>query len=377
VIYLGFISLGLPDGTLGVAWPSMHQALVLPIGLAGTLLLVVTLLSAIASFCSARIIERFQTGPVVLVSCAFTGTALLMVAHAQNLVWLLIAAVPLGFGAGAVDAGLNGYVARHYSGRHMNWLHACWGLGATGGPLIMAHALGGGTGWRGGYIIIALVQLSLAVVFLLTLPLWGANENRVSSPRGKSAGVKTPTLQADTPAGWLSAAILAIYVGFEIAAGLWAGSILVESRGIAPATAGFCVSIYYGAITVGRLLVGFAVERCGSRPLVTLGILLALAGACLFAVTGPIAVAAAGLVLLGLGFAPVYPGLMHEVPRRFAPESVQIVIGRQTGAAYIGGALLPALAGGLATVSLESIAWAVVGGVMILFACVRRLDRLT
>jgi len=140
IVYLAFISIGLPDGTLGVAWPEMHQSLGLPIGMAGLLILVVTLLSAVSSFVSGPIINRFGTGPVVMVSGFATGLALLIYAQANHFYWILLAAAPLGFGAGAVDAGLNGFVARHYSGRHMNWLHACWGIGATGGPLIMAYA---------------------------------------------------------------------------------------------------------------------------------------------------------------------------------------------------------------------------------------------
>ncbi len=377
VIYLGFISLGLPDGTLGVAWPAMHVGLDLPLGLAGTLLLVVTLLSAFASFTSGRVIARFRTGPVMTTSCVLTGTALLLVSRAENLGWLIAAAIPLGFGAGTVDAGLNGYVARNYSGRHMNWLHACWGIGATCGPLIMARALGTGAGWRAGYSTIALVQLSLAAVFLCTLPLWSAGDAHRDPGHAGHASGSAPKLQADSAAGWLSAGIFALYAAVEITTGLWAGSILVESRGIEPARAGLSVSAYYAAITIGRLLVGFAADRVGSRRLVGNGLLVALAGAGLFVTANTAGTAAVALVLFGLGLAPVYPGLMHEVPRRFAPAAVQAVIGRQTGGAYIGGAAFPALAGWLAPVSLEALTWIVTAGVVVLVFCVRRLDRIT
>ncbi|MEO7598870.1 MAG: MFS transporter, partial [Opitutus sp.] len=172
IIYLGFISLGLPDGTLGVAWPAVHRELGVPISLAGIIMIVATLLSGAAAFSSGRIIGRFGTGPVVLVSGLLTGSALLMIGRSHSLVWLLLAAVPLGFGAGAVDAGLNGYVARHYSGRHMNWLHACWGIGATCGPIILANALSSRFGWRGGYFLLGSIQLTLAALFLITLGLW-------------------------------------------------------------------------------------------------------------------------------------------------------------------------------------------------------------
>lgn len=391
IIYLGFISLGLPDGTLGVAWPRMHRDLGLPIGLAGTMLLIVTLLAAISGFSSGRIIRRFHTGPVMLVSCALTGGALMIVAHAQNLTWLIAAAAPLGFGAGAVDAGLNGFVARHYTGRHMNWLHACWGIGATCGPLVVAGALDSSAGWRGGYFTLASVQLGLAVLFFFTLRLWDSvPETSPAAATSSSTATATsatdspaaratrqPTLTAHSFAGWLSAAIFAIYVAVEGTAGLWAASILVESRHVPAATAGLCGAAYYGSITGGRILVGFIVDRVGNRRLVQLGVALAFLGAVGFAFAPTAPLAAAALITLGLGFAPVYPGLMHEVPRRFAPEAVQTVIGRQSGASYIGGALLPALAGAVAQSSLEAICWIVLAGTVLLAAAIRRLDRLT
>lgn len=378
VIYLGFISLGLPDGTFGVAWPRMHVTLQAAVGIAGTLALVGTLFSATSSFSSGRIIARFRTGPVVLVSCILTGSGMMLVAHAQNIGWLWAAAIPLGFGAGAVDTGLNGYVARHYSGRHMNWLHACWGIGATCGPLIMAHALGTESGWRGGFYTIAAVQLSLAVVFALTLRLWDAVPTRTEPAAAGQASGPVRTTPANSAAGWLSALIFAIYVAVEGTTGLWASSILVEAREIDVARAGFCATAFYGSITTGRILVGCVVDRWGNRRLVAFGVALALAGAVLFALTHTVGFAALALVMLGLGYAPVYPCLMHEVPRRFAPKAALVVIGRQSSAAYLGGALMPAAAGGLAQqVSLESITWTVVGGVLILAAAIWRLDRIT
>lgn len=378
IIYLGFVSLGLPDGTFGVAWPPMHTDLRLPIGLAGIIVIVVTLLSGFSGFSSGRIVARFKTGPVVFVSCALTGSALLTLSYAQNLLWLAIAAIPLGIGAGAVDAGLNGYVARHYSGRHMNWLHACWGVGATCGPLVMAYALGVDAGWRSGYRWIALAQLSLAVLFALTLGLWRAVPERSAHEVAAALGLeRPPTATANSFAGWLSATIFALYVAVEGTTGVWASSILVEARGFPADVAGRCAAAFYGAITAGRFLVGFVVERWGNRRLVTVGAVGAFFGALGFAFAHNVFLAAASLVVIGLGFAPIYPCLMHEVPRRFAPDSVQSVIGRQSGAAYIGAAFLPSAAGLLAEVSLDSIVWVVAAGILLLAASIRRLDQLT
>ncbi|PTY08334.1 MFS transporter [Opitutaceae bacterium EW11] len=378
VIYLGYISLGLPDGTFGVAWPQMYRSLQLPIGLAGTIMVVGTLLAAVSGFSSGRVVARFKTGPVVLTSCVMTGSGLLILGNAQNLAWLCAAAVPLGFGAGAVDAALNGYVARHYTGRHMNWLHACWGIGATCGPLAMAYALGTRFGWRGGYYLLSSTQLSLAVVFLLTLGLWKAVPERTPEQHAAHVGGVVPTTPANSAAGWLSVATFAIYVAVEATMGLWASSIMVVSRGIPKETAGFCTASYYASITLGRILVGIVVDRWGNRRLIALGSAVAVLGALLFATVGTTPfLAALSLVLLGLGFAPVYPCSMHEVPRRFAPEAVQVVIGRQSGAANLGGAFLPAAAGALAGWSLEAIAWTVLGGIGLLIAAIRRLNRLT
>lgn len=377
IIYLGFISLGLPDGTYGAAWPAMHGDLHAPIGAAGFLVIIITLLSAASGFSSGRMVQRFKTGPVVFLSCLLTGSALLVISHAQSLVWLLLAAIPLGLGAGAVDAGLNGYVARHYSGRHMNWLHACWGIGATCGPFVMARALGADAGWRGGFLWISTAQLSLAALFLATLGLWNAVPERTAAAAADARGGPTPTVAANSPAGWLSAAIFAVYVAVEGTTGVWAGSVLVEARRFTPHTAGLCVGAFYGAITAGRILVGFIVERLGNRRLIALGCAVALAGAIGFAFAGTPPLAAGALALVGLGCAPIYPCLMHEVPRRFAPDSVQTVIGRQSGAANLGAASLPAAAGWLAQFSLESIPWVVAGGVVLLAASIHRLNRWT
>lgn len=381
IIYLGFISLGLPDGTFGVAWPEMYPELGLPIGLAGAIAVVITLLSATTGFLSGRIIARFRTGPVVAVSCLLTGSALLLVSQASGPLWLWLAAVPLGIGAGAVDAGLNGFVARHYSGRHMNWLHACWGVGATAGPLLMGFALGTAQGWRLGYLLLGGLQLTLAALFALTLPLWARAPRPHAAAHADddpaAAASRAPTLGANSFEGWLSPVLFAVIVAVETTAALWAGSILVVGRGLDPKLAAWFGAGLFGAMTSGRFLAGLVAERWGNRRLVSLGLAVALIGAVVFAAVNIPWLNVVALILFGLGMAPLYPCLMHEVPRRFAPDAAQTVIGRQSGAAYLGAAALPTAAGTLAADHIHLIPWLLVAGLMVGIAGVRWLNRLT
>lgn len=379
IIYAGYISLGLPDGTLGVAWPRMHRDLAQPLESAGWIMVVGTLLAAISSFSSGPILRRFSTGPVVLASCLLTGCALVLTSWVTSFAWLVVATVPLGLGAGAVDAALNGYVARHYTGRHMNWLHACWGIGATAGPLIITEFLATRHGWRGGYLLIGSLQLGLATIFALTLRLWTAapavpRETGASEAAPRTTGIHA----ANSEAGWLSALLFMLYIAAEGSTGLWATSILVVGRGLPQAEAGICASLFYASITGGRIATGFFVDRWGNRRLMTGGALLAVAGLALFSQATSMPFAAGALILTGLGMAPIFPGLMHEVPRRFKPGAVATVIGRQSGAACLGAAIFPAAAGWLAArLSLEAVVWSALLALLLLFVTLRRLDRIS
>lgn len=377
LIYAGFVSLGLPDGTFGVAWPELYPRLNLPIWLAGAVVTVGTILTTIAGFTSGWVIARWRTGPVVLVSCLLTGSGLVLLGFAQGGIWLFAAAIPMGLGAGAVDAGLNGYVARHYSGRHMSWLHACWGVGATSGPVLMGLAISAGLGWRAGYWLLGGIQLSLAVVFLVSLRLWAAVPERSFADHPSVAGGAKPTMQANTFAGWLGPAVFALYVAVEATVAVWAGTILVMERGFDAKIAATCTAVLFGALTVGRIASGFMVDRWGNRRLVRLGLSLALLGLVLFGLTHGAWLAGIALAVTGLGLAPIYPCLMHEVPRRFAPEAAQTVIGRQSGAASLGAATVPALAGWVADHSLSAVPWLAVGCLLLAMAGVGKLNRLT
>lgn len=377
IIYLGFISLGLPDGTLGVAWPAIFPELNLPVGFAGTIMLVITLLAGAAGFSSGWILNRFSTGSVVLVSGALTGAALVALSRADSVPFLLLAAAPLGLGAGAVDAGLNSFVARHYDGRHMNWLHASWGIGATCGPIVIGLALATPQGWRGGYLWLGCAQLALAVLFLATLRLWSRVPER-RSDAGKEGGARRSAEQpANSPAGWLSPGIFALYTGIEASTGLWAATVLSVGRGMDPEVAARCGAGYYAAITGGRIAVGFVVDRWGNRRVIAWGVVTALAGASVLALGRGTLAPAVGLILVGLGLAPVYPGLMHEVPRRFTAIATPTVIGRQSGAAGLGVAVLPPALGLLAGHLLAAIPWVVAFAIAGLWLAIRWLDRMT
>lgn len=377
LVYFAFISLGLPDGVLGVAWPAMRSGLGQPLEAAGLITLILTVCSAASSFASGSVLERLGTGRVVAISGWLTGLALLGFAMAPSFAWILLLAVPLGLGAGSVDAGLNHFVARHYSAQHMNWLHGCWGIGATVGPTIMGAALAASAGWQGGYRTIALIQLALAFLFLLTLGMWQREPQRPDTAQPHAPG---PVPARPPPwALWLAPSMYLVYATIEVGSGLWAASILVDGRGKDALTAGVWVACFFGAIMSGRFAVGLVAVRLGNRALVRAGIVTAACGAFLFAWSAlPDAVSLTGLVLLGLGCAPIYPSLMHEATRRFDPVTARRLIGRQVAFAYLGSALGPAALGLLgAHLGLWAIMPVVWLALMALLLMAWQLDRVT
>jgi len=378
LIYLAFVSLGLPDGVLGVAWTGMRLDLNQPLASLGLVTIVLTIASATCTLFAGYLLNKLGTGPVVMVSGFLTGLALLGISFAPSFGWLLVLAIPLGLGAGAVDAGLNHFVAAHYSSRHMNWLHGCWGIGATLGPLIMGAALLTPTGWQGGYQAIASLQLALALVLWLALPLWKL-ENAKPPPETTDDAASATTRPVAALATWLAPLAFLLYVAAEAGTGLWAASILVNSRHTSAATAGLWVSFFFGAITAGRFGVGLVANRLGNRRLIRLGILTAAAGAAVFAVpTLPAPLSLLGLIIMGLGCAPIYPSMMHETARRFPPDITARVIGRQVGFAYLGGAGVPAVCGVLATFAgLSAIMPALLLVLMGLLLTTEHLNRLT
>jgi fucose permease len=375
VIYLAFISLGLPDSVLGVAWPAMRLSLGAPLEAAGLIALILTSCAAISSVASGFVTRRLGTGPVVLASSLLTAIGLFGYSLSPSYAWVLVSALPLGFGGGAVDSALNGYVATHYSSRHMNWLHASWGIGATIGPLIMTGVMAGRGSWRGGYRAISGVQASLALLFFLSLGLWSrvaakqaAASSEGEAPRSLTARGKPKVHGMKRPEPWIQVTMYALYAACEFTVGIWTVSMLVESRGIAQGIAGSWISLYYGGIMVGRVLTGIVADRLGNRTMVRVGLALALAGSALLCLRGADYLVLPGLLFLGLGFAPIYPCLMHETPDRFDEKTYRSVIGFQIGAANIGGSVLPGLVGLLASAtSLEAVGPCVAAFIFLLF----------
>lgn len=363
VIYLAFISLGLPDALLGAAWPTMSQDLHAPVSWAGGISMVISAGTIISALLSDRMTLRWGAGRVTVVSVAMTAFALAGFSIAPNY-WTLVAlAIPYGLGAGGVDAALNNYVAVHYESRHMSWLHCMWGVGASVGPYIMGYALQHGQGWPWGYRYIAIIQVVLTIMLVFSLPLWKGRSAAVSGTHQSQEG-DAPI--ADKPLGL--GQILAIsgakeilvmffcYCAIESTAGLWASSYLVLFRGVDRVTAASWASLFYVGITIGRFISGFMTMRWSDPVMIRIGQAVLLTGVLLVAMpTTVTGVALVGLVVVGLGCAPIYPCVIHSTPAYFGADKSQAIVGVQMASAYIGSLVMPPVFGVVAQAT--SIAW--------------------
>ncbi|WP_246021020.1 MFS transporter [Paenibacillus lentus] len=359
IIYLAFISLGLPDSLLGSAWPVIWPDIGSSFGAAGIVSMIIAGGTIVSSLVSGSMIQRWGTGNITLFSCILTAGALLGFSVAPSMLWFVILAIPLGLGAGAVDAALNHYVAENYKAHHMNWLHCFWGVGATMGPIIMSTYIANQNSWRGGYAAVAIIQFSLVLILLATLPLW----KRVAAARKLEHSkndelVQGDQLQAETMAKvnvlrikGVKPTLIAFlfYCGVEATVGLWGASYLVGARSITAETAAGWISLYYGGITVGRLITGFITLKVSNRLLIRYGQVISVVGGVLLLLPLPISFSLTGFILIGLGLAPIYPGLLHETPSRFGRENSAKLMGYQMAVAYTGTTLLPPAFGLLAT----------------------------
>ncbi len=341
VIYLAFISMGLPDSMLGSAWPSMYTGLGVGVSACGLISTIITASTVVSSLLCDRLHARFGTGRIVAVSTGITALSLLGFSLSSQYWMLCLIAVPYGLGAGSIDAVLNNYVALHYQARHMSWLHCMWGVGCSTGPMLMGRALTGG-GWQLGYRWVAMIQAGMTLVLFISLGLWQEKPAQDGGEARQSLTLK----QALRVPGALEAMLgFLAYCGMESTTGLWAASYLTLQRGVSPAEAASWASLFYLGITVGRLLCGFLTLRLDDRRMVTLGQWGMLAGIVLLALPLPSPFELAAMVVIGMGCAPVYPSMIHDTPRLFGQQRSQSLIGLQMASAYVGSALMPPLFG--------------------------------
>jgi len=353
IIYLAFISLGLPDSLLGSAWPVMQAEYGAAFGMAGVISIIIAAGTIVSSLASGMLLKRLGTGKITFISCLMTAAALLGFYFAPSIGWLMLLALPLGLGGGSVDAALNQYVALHYKAHHMSWLHCFWGVGATMGPIIMSGFIRQEE-WRSGYLTVASIQFALVILLLVTLPLWkrmekihppAANEAVLQPEEDASANVPTMRLKGVK----LTLMTFLFYCGAEATVGLWGSSFLVNVKDVSAAVAAQWVSMYYGGITIGRLITGFVTLKVSHRVLIRSGLLTALAGVFLLILPLPSFFSLIGFMLVGLGFAPIYPCMLHATPERFGTAHTQKLMGYQMAVAYTGTTLLPPMLGWIAS----------------------------
>lgn len=359
VIYVSFVSLGLPDSLLGAAWPSIYPQIDVPVSYAGIISMLIAAGTIVSSLNSDRLTLRFGTGKVTATSVVMTAVALLGFSFSTSFLELCLWAIPYGLGAGSVDASLNNFVALHYKSRHMSWLHCMWGVGASLGPYIMGYALTGHAGWAGGYRIIGLLQIGLAALLFISHPLW-----KKTPVIGVGDANSAPTNQADADdrQAWphtpltlgqirrirgAKAGMFAFfcYCAIEATVGLWAASYLNIHRGVSVQDAASYAAAFFVGITVGRALSGFLTIRFTDDQMIKAGEALIIIGVATMVIPGHSIIALMGLVVIGLGCAPVYPSIIHATPARFGVDKSQAIIGVQMASAYVGTLAMPPIFG--------------------------------
>lgn len=339
VIYIVFISLGLPDSLFGVVWPVVHREFGVAESFASVYSVIVAVTSGGVSFFAGRLIRKFGTGRVTFVSVLLTAVGLLGTSFAPNLWVMMFFSVVMGYGAGAIDTGLNNYVSLHYKASHMNWLHCFWGVGVTVSPIIMSAFLSGETGsWRTGYRVIAAIQFCIALIAAISLPHWKDSESGGATTGAENEKNKKANIFAVK--GVLTSTLsLGLYCGMEFLIGTWGASYLVNTFALSPDSAAKWISLYYGGIMLGRLVSGFVSMKTSDNTLIRAGIVISFAGMLLLAL--PIGTPVFfGLLLIGFGFGPIFPSVLHSVPGRFGNELSADITGFHMGGAYALGFLI-------------------------------------
>ena len=347
LIYVCFISLGLPDSLLGSAWPVLHAEINVPVSFAGIVSTIISVGTIVSSLLSDRLVRRWGAGKITAVSIALTAVALFGFSISGEFWMLVLWAIPYGLGAGGVDAVLNNYVALHYKSQHMSWLHCFWGVGASISPYIMSFALIKLEDWSVGYLIVSLIQVVLSVFIFLSLPLWKKGMNEKENGETAAGRKSLSFRQIIQVPGAMACFILFFgYCALEMTTSLWASSYLVDARGVEPEIA--FASLFYIGITVGRGINGFLAMKFADRTLIRTGLAIIGIGVLLLILPLSDIVALIGFVVIGLGCAPVYPCIIHMTPDLFGKERSQSMIGIQMAAAYSGFCLIPPLVGVIA-----------------------------
>ncbi len=347
VIYLSFISLGLPDSLLGSAWPIIYQEFDVPVSYAGVIFMVICGGTIISSLFSDRLTRALGTGKITAISVFTTAIALLGYSTSTSYWMLLLWAIPYGLGAGSVDAALNNYVALHYKSHHMSWLHCMWGIGASTGPYIMSFALTSGKSWNDGYRYIFILQIILTCIISLSLPLW-KNRNIENTENAEDGNVgKVLSLKEIFNISGAKQVMLMFfcYCALEQTAGLWASSYLVLEYGINEKIAASYGSLFFIGITIGRGISGFVTMKLNDHKMIKLGCVIILVGIVLMFMPFGYQISLAGLIIVGLGCAPIYPCIIHSTPDNFGADKSQALIGVQMASAYIGNVVMPPLFG--------------------------------
>lgn len=347
IIYLAFISLGLPDSILGAAWPSMQPQLGVPVSYAGGISVIIAGGTIISSLFSNYLIHKLGTGRVTAISVGMTAAALFGFSVSDSYWQLCLWGIPYGLGAGSVDAALNNFVALHYKAKHMSWLHCFWGIGATAGPYIMGFVLTGGMSWNAGYRIISILQVILTAVLIVTLPLWKEQKAGAETGEEKQKALSLPEVLR-LPGAQNVLIGFFCYCSLEATAGLWASSYMVLNRGIVAETAAKWAALFYLGITAGRLVSGFITMKFSDKNMIRMGQLIIACGILLFLLPLGNGAALFGLLMTGVGCAPIYPSLIHATPDTFGKDVSQSVIGVQMASAYVGTTFMPPLFGILA-----------------------------
>ena len=344
IIYISFISLGLPDALLGSAWPTMYGEFGVPVSYAGVISMIIALGTILSSLMSDRLTHKLGPGWITAISVAVTAIALLGFSVSHSFWMICLWAIPYGLGAGSVDASLNNYVALHYSSRHMSWLHCMWGVGASAGPYIIGYVLSGGQHWTVGYRIIGILQIILTAILVFSLPMWKGQKQANAGEANAAAPLGLREVIRITGAKEVMITFFC-YCALEQTSGLWASSYLAIYKGVPSETAAFFGSMFFIGITIGRAINGFLTMKFTDTQLIRLG--QGIIGIGIVAMLLPMGqtVSLIGLILVGLGCAPIYPCVIHSTPAHFGEERSQALIGVQMASAYVGTCLMPPLFG--------------------------------